>query len=198
MELGALKFATEAHPFVYASGLKGPLYCDNRLIMSDLMARSLVTKGFFELIKKQELAPDLLVAMATAGIAPTAFLAHKMQLPMLYVRSKAKAHGTSQLIEGRYQKGQKVILIDDLVNQASSISKGAQVLRDAGLELMMCLSIVDYQMPQARKNLAQFGEVSLCSLVGFTDIVDYLKEQNFDSEQIDALKKWHLDPSSWS
>ena len=197
-EYGCIKLSDSSKPFHYASGLKGPIYCDNRPIMSYPELRQIVSKGLEQLLQSKGIRPDLLAAMATAGIAPTAFLADRLKLPMVYIRSKPKDHGTKQLIEGFYQEGQKVVLIDDLVNQASSISKGVIALKEAKLKLDLCMSIVDYQMAGARKNLDQCNGPELCALIYFEDIISYLEsDSSYDSVSLSDLRSWHKNPTQW-
>ena len=185
-------------PFVYASGLKGPIYCDNRKTLSHVEARSVVRDAFVDLIKNGNFKYDQIAGMATAGIAHAAFVADAMGQPMVYVRSKPKGHGKQNQLEGDYASGQKLLLIEDLVNQGKSLAEGVEGVRNAGLEVETCFSIVDYEMDQAKQRLSGLG-IKLVSLTTFSDLVAAGKEKGLlDDESVELLKSWQRDPSNWS
>lgn len=185
-------------PFNYASGLKGPIYCDNRKIISHVDARRHIIDAFVDKIKKSGIKFDLVAGLATAGIPHAAWIAEKMDLPMIYVRGKAKEHGKKNQIEGDYSPGSKVILIEDLVNQGSSLESAVLGLKEAGLETAACFCIVSYQMKSMEKLLQKLG-VSLFSLTDFSSILDVSKEfLKLSKEDISDLLEWQKGPESWS
>jgi orotate phosphoribosyltransferase len=185
-------------PFVYASGLKGPIYCDNRLILSQVQFREKIIHSFLEVIKNQSLKFDLIGGIATAGIPHAAFIADRLKMPMIYVRPKAKEHGKKNQVEGDYRPNQSVILVEDLVNQGSSLIDAVSGLKEAGLNTSQCLSIVDYQMEVATKRLEELS-MSLYSLTDFEHLVEAAFELKFiNSEERNLLIDWQLNPKEWS
>lgn len=184
-------------PFTYASGLKGPIYCDNRKILSHVGERNKVVQSFIDLIKEKNFQFDQLAGLATAGIPHAAFIAGELGLPMIYIRDKAKGHGKGNQVEGHYQKGQKILLIEDLVNQGSSLEKAVDGATNAGLEVIGCLSIVDYEMPKSREILKKL-KLDLFSLTNFSTLADTACALGkIGKDEIEMLKAWHRDPAKW-
>lgn len=195
--IGAVKFSPNK-PFLYASGLSGPIYCDNRLILSDLNLREKVIAGFLEIIKKNNLSYDLLCGIATAGIPHAAFIADRLKKPMVYVRPKAKDHGKKNQVEGAYRAHEQVLLFEDLVNQGASLMDAMTGLNEAQLTCRDCLCVVDYQMPEAADRLKKLS-LNLWSLTDFSSLISSASELNLiDDEGLQLLKKWHSDPKKWS
>lgn len=185
-------------PFNYASGLKGPIYCDNRKIISHVNARRHIVEAFVEKIKKSGVQFDSVAGLATAGIPHAAWIADKMGLPMIYVRGKAKEHGKKNQIEGDFNPGDKVILIEDLVNQGSSLESAVLGLNEAGLKTAACFCIVSYQMKNMENLLQKLG-ISLFSLTDFSSILEVSKELlKLSNENISDLQEWHKNPETWS
>lgn len=190
LELGCVKFSPEK-PFVYASGLSGPIYCDNRMILSHVTFRDTVIENFQNIIEKENLAYDLLGGIATAGIPYAAIVADRLKKPMIYIRPKAKGHGKKNQVEGDFNHGQSVLLFEDLVNQGSSIIDALNGLKEAGLHSSVCLSIVDYQMPVAQKNLSE-AQIRLVPLTDFSTLVEMAFElELINLENKIELYKWH-------
>ncbi len=194
---GCVKFSPSA-PFSYASGLKGPIYCDNRLVLSHVDFRNQVIKSFIEVIKSHSLQFDLIGGIATAGIPHAAMIADRLEAPMVYVRPKPKDHGKKNQVEGDYKANQSVILVEDLVNQGSSLSEAMIGIHSAGLISTQCLCIVDYQMAESRKRLKELS-LNLYPLTDFEHLVEAaieLRFINFDDKKL--LMDWHDDPKEWS
>lgn len=186
-------------PFTYASGLKGPIYCDNRLLLSDPDRREWIIKAFGDLLDEAcpERKPDALVGVATAGIPHAAFLSWEERLPLLYVRSSKKAHGLGRQVEGWREGLTDVVLVEDLVNQGGSLAEAVEGTLSAGLRVQACLSIVDYQMPAAREKLEGLG-VKLFALTHFSDLVEYGEKSGLlDAGDARLLHAWHQDPQNW-
>ena len=197
IEIGCVKLSP-ANPFTYASGLKGPIYCDNRLILSHVDFREEIIKAFVVMIKNHSLAFDLVGGIATAGIPHAAFIADRLKMPMVYIRPKAKEHGKKNQVEGDYRANQSVILVEDLVNQGSSLADAMNGLHLAELKSSQCLSIVDYQMPEAQKRLNELS-LTLYSLTDFEHLVEAAFELKFiDHAGKNLLIDWHVDPKQWS
>ena len=190
LELGCVKFSPDS-PFVYASGLSGPIYCDNRMILSHVSFRDIVIENFQKIIEKENLTYDLLGGIATAGIPYAAIVADRLKKPMIYVRPKAKGHGKKNQVEGDFHHGQSVLLFEDLVNQGSSVLDAFNGLKEAGLNATVCLSIVDYQMQTAKRNLSE-AQIQLFSLTDFSSLVETAFElELINLENKNELYKWH-------
>lgn len=153
-------------PFTWASGIKSPIYCDNRLTLSDVHVREDVENGLAEIIRREYPEAEVLMGTSTAGIAHAAITATILGLPMGYVRSGAKDHGRGNQIEGRLEKGQKVVVVEDLISTAGSCIEVAEVLREAGAEVLGVVSIFTYGMQKGldRLAVANLKNVSLCNL----------------------------------
>lgn len=147
-------FLRPAEPFTWASGIKSPIYCDNRLTLSDVAVREDVENGLAELIRQYYPEAEVLMGTSTAGIAHAAITATKMNLPMGYVRSGAKDHGRQNQIEGKLLPGQKVVVVEDLISTAGSCLEVVEVLREAGAEVLGIVSIFTYGMQKGLDRIA--------------------------------------------
>ncbi len=147
-------FLRPQEPFTWASGIKSPIYCDNRLTLSDVAVREDVENGLATLIKQYYPEAEVLMGTSTAGIAHAAITATKLTLPMGYVRSGAKDHGRQNQIEGRLEKGQKVVVVEDLISTAGSCLEVVEVLREAGAEVLGIVSIFTYGMQKGLDRIA--------------------------------------------
>ena len=147
-------FLRPNEPFTWASGIKSPIYCDNRLTLSDVAVREDVENGLMELIRTYYPTAEILMGTSTAGIAHAAITATKMNLPMGYVRSGAKDHGRQNQIEGKLMPGQKVVVVEDLISTAGSCLEVVEVLREAGAEVLGTVSIFTYGMQKGLDRLA--------------------------------------------
>lgn len=197
INLGAVKFSPQK-PFAYASGLKGPIYCDNRLILSKVDFREQVISAFIEVLKVNKLDYDHLGGIATAGIPYAAFIADRLKKSMVYVRPKAKDHGRKNQVEGLYQVGDKVVLFEDLVNQGASLEDSMKGLNGAELKCDACLCVVDYETPISQERLSNLS-IQLFALTDFTSLTLAAFELNLiDHAGMNLLKEWHADPKAWS
>lgn len=192
-------FLRPEQPFIWASGIKSPIYCDNRLTLSDVKVRREVEEGLASVVKSHYPDCEVLMGTSTAGIAHAAITAEILGLPMGYVRSGAKDHGRANQIEGRLEKGQKVIVIEDLISTGGSVIEVVNVLRDAGAEVLGIASIFTYGMKKGldRLNEANVKNVSLSNL-------DVLLEVAAETGYISAgdkerIRKFRDNPSdeSW-
>ena len=184
-------------PYTYASGLKGPIYTDNRQVLSHVPERLEVAEGLCDLIRESGLKYDCIAGLATAGIPHGMLVAHILGVPFIYVRSSAKAHGKTNQIEGKYKAGDQVILIEDLVNQGSSLNKAIDAVKEAELIPMACATIVDYQMPAAIEVIEK-QKVPLFSLTNFASISHAASaDGGLTKESRELLNKWHKDPANW-
>ena len=197
LNLGAVKFSP-LDPYTYASGLKGPIYCDNRMILSHVEFRDHIITTFIDVIKQNELKFDHLCGIATAGIPYASIVADRIKMPMVYVRPKTKEHGRKNQVEGDYNPGQKVLLFEDLVNQGASLQDSMSGLAMAELNADACLCIVDYEMHDSLTRLCELS-IQLYPLTDFTSLTFMDFELNLiNLEDLKTLKEWHTDPKAWS
>nr|WP_316622299.1 orotate phosphoribosyltransferase [uncultured Ruminococcus sp.] len=198
LKIKAVFFRPE-EPFTWASGIKSPVYCDNRLTLSDKDVRTDVEEGLAELIKENYPEAEVLMGTSTAGIAHAAITAHIMGLPMGYVRSGHKDHGRQNQIEGRLEKGQKVVVVEDLISTGGSVLEVVDVLREAGAEVLGIVSIFTYGMQKGLDRLAA-ADVKNISLTNFDVIAQVAAEDGYiKAEDVERLIKFRNNPSdeSW-
>ncbi|MBQ2455342.1 MAG: orotate phosphoribosyltransferase [Firmicutes bacterium] len=198
LKIKAVFFRPE-QPFVWASGIKSPVYCDNRLTLTAPEVRNDVENGLVTLIKENYPDVQVLMGTSTAGIAHAAICGHIMGLPMGYVRSGAKDHGRQNQIEGRLEPGQKVVVVEDLISTAGSCIEVVNVLREAGAEVLGIVSIFTYGMQKGLDRLAA-ADVVNHSLTNFDCIADVAAEQGYiKPEDIQRLIAFRNNPSdeSW-
>ena len=186
-------------PFTWASGIKSPVYCDNRLTLTAPEVRLDVENGLAELVKTHYPEAEVLMGTSTAGIAHAAITAHILNMPMGYVRSGAKDHGRQNQIEGRLEPGQKVVVIEDLISTGGSVLDVVNVLREAGTEVLGIASIFTYGMQKGLDRLAA-ANVKNHSLTNFDVIADVAAKQNYiHPEDVARLIQFRNNPSdeSW-
>lgn len=184
-------------PFTWTSGLKSPIYCDNRLTISYPEIRDLIAEGFASVIRERYPDVQVIAGIATGGIPHGAFAAQKLNLPMIYVRDKAKGHGKENVIEGVLRPGQKVVLIEDLFSTGGSSIKAAQAVREAGAEVMAVLAIFSYEFDRAAAAFREAG-FEASSLSGYSALIEVaLAEGKIRPEDIKLLQAWREDPSQY-
>lgn len=192
-------FFRPQEPFTWASGIKSPVYCDNRLTLTAVDVRSDVENGLATLIKENYPDVEVLMGTSTAGIAHAAITGHILSLPMGYVRSGAKDHGRQNQIEGRLERGQKVVVVEDLISTGGSVIEVVNVLREAGAEVLGIVSIFTYGMQKGLDRLAE-ANVKNVSLTDFDCIAEVAAEEGYiKPEDIKKLIAFRNDPSdeSW-
>ena len=177
LSIRAVFFRPE-EPFIWASGIKSPVYCDNRLTLSDVNVRSDVENGLARLIQEKYPQAEILMGTSTAGIAHAAITAHLLGLPMGYVRSGAKDHGRKNQIEGRLLPGQKVVVVEDLISTGGSVIEVVEILRSAGAEVLGIVSIFTYGMKKGIERLAA-ANVENTSLTNFDEIAAIAAEEGY-------------------
>lgn len=186
-------------PFTWASGIKSPVYCDNRLILTAPDVRTEVETALMQTIRREYPDVEVLMGTSTAGIAHAAITAQMMGLPMGYVRSSSKDHGRQNQIEGRLEKGQKVVVVEDLISTGGSVLEVVNVLREAGAEVLGIVSIFTYGMKKGLERLAA-AKVKNVSLTNFDVIAQVAAEQKYiKPEDVARLLQFRNDPSdeSW-
>lgn len=196
LQIEAIKLRAN-NPFTWSSGWKSPIYCDNRLSLSYPDIRTAIKEGLEQVIRENFAAAEAIAGVATAGIPQGALVAEAMQLPFAYVRPKPKDHGMENLIEGRVSKGQKVVVIEDLVSTGASSLKAVEALRKEGAHVLGMVSIFNYGFDIATRNFHD-ADVSLVSLSDFSHLLTIAVENNYISESdLVSLKSWRVDPSNW-
>ena len=198
LSIKAVFFRPE-EPFTWASGIKSPVYCDNRLTLTSVKVRTDVENGLATLIKENYPDAEVLMGTSTAGIAHAAITAHILGMPMGYVRSGAKDHGRQNQIEGKLEKGQKVVVVEDLISTGGSCIEVVNVLREAGAEVLGIVSIFTYGM---KKGLVRLEEASVknVSLTNFDVIAEVAAKENYIKEEdVARLIAFRNNPSdeSW-
>ncbi len=177
---GAVFFRPE-EPFTWASGIKSPVYCDNRLVLTSPQERQIVEEGLVELIREEYPEAEALFGTATAGIPHAAIAGYVMGLPMGYVRSGAKDHGRGSRIEGRVRPGQKVVVVEDLISTGGSVISAARALQEAGAEVIGVACIFTYDLKKARTAFAQ-EDLKYRSLTDFDAVAAAAAEEGYISE----------------
>ena len=198
LKIKAVFFRPE-EPFTWASGIKSPVYCDNRLTLSDPAVRADVEEGLARLVRENYPDAEALMGTSTAGIAHAAITAHLMGLPMGYVRSGNKDHGRQNRIEGRLEKGQKVVVVEDLISTGGSVIEVVDALREAGAEVLGIVSIFTYGMQKGLDRLAA-ADVKNVSLTNFDAIAAVAAEDGYiRPEDVERLIRFRNNPSdeSW-
>lgn len=198
LKIKAVFFRPE-EPFTWASGIKSPVYCDNRLTLSDIEVRNDVENGLAQVIKENYPEAEVLMGTSTAGIAHAAITAHILGLPMGYVRSGAKDHGRKNQIEGKLIPGQKVVVVEDLISTGGSVIEVVEILREAGAEVLGIASIFTYGMQKGLDRLAA-ANVKNISLTEFDVIAEAAAEEGYiRNEDIARLIAFRNNPSdeSW-
>ena len=177
LSIGAV-FLRPEQPFTWASGIKSPIYCDNRLTLTAPEVRNDIENGLAQVIHEKYPDVEVLMGTATAGIAHAAITAHLMGLPMGYVRSGAKDHGRQNQIEGRLEKGQKVVVVEDLISTGGSVIEVVNVLRDAGADVLGIVSIFTYGMQKGLDRLAA-ANIENTSLTNFDAVVEVAAAEGY-------------------
>ena len=198
LSIKAVFFRPE-EPFTWASGIKSPVYCDNRLTLSDIKVRGDVENGLAQLIKTNYPGVEVLMGTSTAGIAHAAITAHLMNLPMGYVRAGAKDHGRKNQIEGKLLPGQKVVVVEDLISTGGSVLEVVEILREAGADVLGVASIFTYGMQKGLERLAAANVINH-SLTDFDTVAQIAAEQGYiKPEDVERLIAFRNNPSdeSW-
>ena len=198
LAIGAV-FLRPEEPFTWASGIKSPIYCDNRLILTAPDVRSEVESAIAETVKREFPEAEVLMGTATAGIAHAAIAAHLMSLPMGSVRSGAKDHGRQNRIEGKLTEGEKVVVIEDLISTGGSLIETVEALREAGAEVLGAVSIFTYGMEKGKQRLAE-AKVRAVSLTDFDAIVAVAEAEGYiPAHSVPGLMAFRANPSdeSW-
>lgn len=184
-------------PFTWASGIKSPIYCDNRLTLGFPKVRQFIAAALAEKIKENFGDVDVIAGTATAGIPHAAWVSDLLDLPMVYVRSKAKEHGKGNQIEGPIAKGQKVVVMEDLISTGGSSLKAVEALEEAGTEVLGIAAIFTYGLDKGKKLLAE-ADTKLVTLTNYDELIEVALTKNYVSkEDMQTLKEWKQNPETW-
>lgn len=190
-------FLSPNEPFTWASGIKSPIYCDNRITMSYPVIRKAIAKGLAEKIKKAYPDVQVIAGTATAGIPHAAWVAAILDLPMVYIRSKAKVHGKGNQIEGRIFKGQKMVVIEDLISTGGSVLEASAAAKREGADVLGVAAIFTYELPKGKEEFMAHT-MDLITLTNYSILIDTALECNYIEESdVTLLKKWKKDPENW-
>ena len=190
-------FLRPDEPFTWASGIKSPVYCDNRLTLTAPKARNVIEQAIADTVKTEYLEAEILMGTSTAGIAHAAIAAHILGLPMGYVRGSAKDHGRGNRIEGRLMPDQKTVVIEDLISTGGSVLDTVEALRQAGAEVLGIVSIFTYQFEEAERRMSETGvkNISLCDLDALMQAAEL--KGYITAEQRKMVEAFRADPKDW-
>lgn len=196
LEVEAVKLSPQK-PFRWASGWNSPIYCDNRYTLSFPSVRTIIRDGLVKMVKEYFPQVEVLAGVATAGVPQGAIMADNMKLPFVYVRPKPKDHGMENLIEGKVVKGQKVVLVEDLISTGGSSLKAAEALKDAGFEVLGMVAIFTYGFQIAQDNFTKAG-VQLVTLSNYSLLVEEAVARNYVAkDQLEILNAWRNAPDKF-
>lgn len=196
LQIKAVRLQPDA-PFTWASGIKSPIYCDNRKTLSYPRIRTYIRQQFVEIITETFGKPDVIAGVATGGIAIGALVAQELGLPFVYVRSEAKKHGLSNQIEGEIESGQTVVVIEDLISTGGSSLKAVEALREKGCNVKGMAAIFTYGFDEATQNFKK----AKCKVVTLTEyntlITTAVDKEYVDEKALKSLKEWRTNPAKW-
>jgi len=197
LQIKAIQLNTQ-NPFTWASGLKSPVYCDNRKLLSYPEVRSFVKDGLINLLKEYFPETDCIAGVATAGIPHGALLADALDLPFIYVRSKPKEHGLTNMIEGDLKHGQRVLVVEDTISTGGSSLKAVEDLRAAGAEVSGMVAIYKYGFESARERFEDEG-VILKTLTNYDFLIRVAEQGGYISkDELETLQQWRANPKEWN
>jgi orotate phosphoribosyltransferase len=196
LQIKAIKLQP-SNPFTWASGWKSPIYCDNRKTLSFPEVRSYIRDSFVALIKELYPRAEMIAGVATGAVPHGALVADKLELPFIYVRSGAKEHGLGNQIEGYYEKGQRIVVIEDLISTGGSSLNAVKALREAGCEVLGMVAIFTYEFDKAAVGFAT-EKCTLNTLCNYSVLIETALKTGYVTEaDVETLKKWRADPSVW-
>lgn len=193
LDIGAVVLSPN-EPFTWTSGIKAPIYCDNRLTLSYPYIRREIAEAFEHIIRENYRDVEVIAGTATAGIPHAAWVSEHMDLPMVYVRGSAKSHGKKRQIEGLVKEGQKVVVIEDLLSTGGSSIKAAEILREAGANVLGVVAIFTYELKEAEQAFC-LAELPFHTITDFSTLLDLV--QLTEEERV-MLDKWHVDPNFYT
>ncbi len=196
LELGAVRLSPD-EPFTWASGWKSPIYCDNRQTLSDPEARSFLADALSDLCRNEHADAQAIAGVATAGIPHAALIADRLELPMIYVRSKAKEHGLGRQVEGKVVPGQRVVVVEDLISTGMSSLQACDSLKAAGLEVVGLIALFTYGFPETYQAIEAAGIPTRCLCDYEIMLEEAQREQYIDASVLPTLQAWRESPGTW-
>jgi orotate phosphoribosyltransferase len=197
LQIKAIKLQPE-NPFTWASGIKSPIYCDNRKTLSYPKIRNYIRQHFVQTINNHFPMPDLIAGVATGGIAIGVLVAQEMGLPFVYVRSEEKKHGLTNMIEGHFESGQNVVVIEDLISTGGSSLKAVEALREKGCVVKGMAAIFTYGFEESVQNFKK-AKCRLETLTNYDTLIETaVKKEYINEKDLDSLKKWRQKPKTWA
>ncbi len=197
LQINAIKL-NPSNPFTWASGLKSPIYCDNRKSLSYPEIRNFIRDEFVKIVKNHFGNPDVIAGVATGAIAQGVLVAQELDKPFVYIRSEAKKHGMTNMIEGEIKAGQSVVVIEDLISTGGSSLKAVAALREAGCNVLGMAAIFTYELPKALDAFEQ-ENVSLITITDYSNLLETALEKNYiKDDELETLKIWKNSPADWS
>jgi orotate phosphoribosyltransferase len=197
LQINAIKL-NPSNPFTWASGLKSPIYCDNRKSLSYPEVRDFIRDEFVKIVKNQFGNPDVIAGVATGAIAQGVLVAQALNKPFIYIRSEAKKHGMTNMIEGDIKEGQSVVVIEDLISTGGSSLKAVTALREANCNVLGMAAIFTYELPKALDAFAQ-ENVELHTITDYSHLLETALETKYiQNEDFETLKVWKNSPADWS
>jgi orotate phosphoribosyltransferase len=197
LQIKAIKL-NPANPFTWASGLKSPIYCDNRVTLSYPQVRTFIRESFVKMCLDKFGKPDVIAGVATGGIPQGALVAQELGLPFVYVRSEKKSHGMNNQVEGIINSGQSVVIIEDLVSTGKSSLNAVEALREKGAIIKGMLAIFTYGMDVATENFKK-NDCLLSTLTNYDALIQKAAQENYiRKEDLESLLEWKKDPQAWS
>ena len=197
LKLKAVKL-NPSFPFIWASGWKSPIYCDNRILLSDPKSRNIIANYFSEIIKSKYNDVQVIAGVATGAIGIGILVAQKLNLPFIYVRPEAKKHGRKNQIEGKISENQKIVVIEDLISTGKSSLNAVKALRESNLEVMGMVAIFTYGFNKSIENFEK-NKVNLDTLSDYNELIKKATEIKYVKEKdSETLEKWNEDPENWS
>ena len=196
LKLKAIKLSPN-DPFTWASGWKSPIYCDNRILLSDPNSRDIIANYFAEIIKQKYKSVEVIAGVATGAIGIGILVAQKLNLPFIYVRPEAKKHGRKNQIEGKILENQKIVVIEDLISTGKSSLNAVRALKESNLEVLGMVAIFTYGFKVSKENFHE-NKVELFTLSNYNELVKKAIEINYIShKESETLKKWNNNPENW-
>lgn len=184
-------------PFTWASGLKSPIYCDNRLTMSFPEVRRAIAKGLADKIKTEFPEVEVIAGTATAGIPHAAWVAELLDLPMVYIRGKAKDHGKKNQIEGQISENQKMVVIEDLISTGGSVIEACEAAKNEGADVLGVAAIFTYELPKGIENFKS-ANLPFVTLTNYSELIEVATEKDFiHPSDVVLLQNWKKDPTNW-
>ena len=196
LQIKAIKLQPN-NPFTWASGIKSPIYCDNRITLSHPTIRTYIRQNLTALVQEEFGSVGLIAGVATAGIPQGVLVAQELGLPFAYVRSKPKEHGTGSLIEGEIFDNQRVIVVEDLISTGKSSLQAVDALRQAGCDVAGLVGIFSYGLDEATENFKK-AKCRFSTLSNYSALIDYASEHRFiNKDDLELLRKWRDNPTEW-